>query len=78
MSRKVSVEIGKNGQIVVEFAGFPGEACYDEAENLNRILKELGLWAIPVSVIAKSSREIQDELADGLEDESAKRKKVPL
>ncbi len=78
MSRKISVEVGKNGEIIVEFAGFPGEACYDEADNLNRILKELGLWAIPVSVIAKSSREIQNELSDKLENEPARRKKVPL
>ncbi len=76
MGRKIRVEINRQGQIEVEFSGFPGDACYDEAENMNRILKELGLWAIPVSVVAKTSSQIQNELGEEAKDES--KKKVPL
>jgi hypothetical protein len=74
MSREVRVDIGSDGKIKVEFLGFPGDSCFDEAEMLAGILKELGLWAVPVEVTPKTSEEIAREIAKS---ESIEGKKVP-
>jgi len=62
MPRRIDVEVGRNGQVKVEFSGFEGETCFEEAEALQRMLKELGLWAIPVTVTPKTTAQIEDEL----------------
>ncbi len=72
MARSVRAEIGARREIKVEFSGFPGESCFDEAERLKEVLKELGLWAIPVTVTPKTSSEIAREI----EEEIAEKKKV--
>jgi len=74
MKREVRVDIGSDGKMRVEFSGFPGESCFDEAEVLAGLLKELGLWAIPVEVTPKTSEEIAREIATG---ETTQEKKVP-
>lgn len=61
MPRRIQVEVGRNGQVKVDFSGFEGGNCYDEAEALQRILKEMGLWAIPVTVTPKTSTQMEDE-----------------
>ncbi len=72
MARSVRAEIGARREIKVEFSGFPGESCFDEAERLKEVLKELGLWAIPVTVTPKTSSEIAREIGE----EIAEKKKV--
>lgn len=62
MPRRIDVEVGRNGQVKAEFSGFEGETCLEEAEALERVLKELGLWAIPVTVTPKTAAQIEDEL----------------
>jgi len=74
MARRISVEIGRDGRLQVEFTGYPGETCFDEAEALSKALRELGLWAIPVTVTRKTASEI--ELEVGAEETSGK--KVPV
>jgi len=70
MARTVRAEISTNGHIQIDFQGFPGETCFDEEESLARILKSLGLWAVPVSVHKKSVERIEAEI--GLEEERRK------
>ncbi|HHX29424.1 MAG: hypothetical protein ACOX5Q_04320 [Bacillota bacterium] len=62
MSRRVDVEVGRNGQLKIEFSGFDGELCYEEAESLQKILRSMGLWALPVSVMPKTSSEMEAEV----------------
>lgn len=66
MARQIKAEITARGEIRIEFSGFPGEMCFDEAESLRNTLKKLGLWAIPVTVTPKSSSEIAKELGEEL------------
>jgi hypothetical protein len=63
MGKKVDIEIGKNGQMKVEFSGFIGEDCFSEAEVLQGMLREMGLWAIPVTVIPKTRAQLDAEVS---------------
>ncbi len=72
MTRQIKAEITARGEVKIEFSGFPGESCFDEADTLKKTLKELGLWAIPVMVTPKPSSEIARELGE----EAAEKKKV--
>lgn len=74
MARRIDVEISKGGQIKVEYSGFEGETCFDEAGALEKALKELGLWAIPVTMTPKTALQIEEEV--GAQQET--KKKVPL
>ncbi len=74
MPRRIQVEVGRHGQVKVDFSGFEGETCYDEADTLQRVLKELGLWAIPVTVTPKPSTQIEEETGV----KAIAGKKVPL
>lgn len=74
MSRRIDVEVDSHGHITVEFSGFQGETCFDEADALQRALREMGLWAIPVSVSRKSATQIEEETAA----HSETKKRVPL
>lgn len=74
MARRIDVEVGKGGQITVEYSGFEGETCFDEAGTLEKALKELGLWAIPLTVTRKTATDIEHEV--GFQEET--KKKVPL
>ncbi len=64
MARTIKAEIGARREIKIEFSGFPGESCFDEGERLKEVLKELGLWAIPVTVVPKTSSEIAREVGE--------------
>lgn len=74
MPRRIKVEVRKNGQVMVEFSGFEGETCHDEAQTLQQTLRELGLWAIPVTVTPKTSAQIEEETGV----EKPKDRKVPV
>lgn len=43
MTKRVTIAIGKHGEMMVDFGGFAGNACLDEAEALRRRLAELGI-----------------------------------
>lgn len=73
MPRRIDVEVRKNGEIRVEYSGFEGESCFEEAEFFQKALKELGLWAVPVTIIRKSSSQIADEIGE----ERERKEKVP-
>ena len=74
MSRKIDIEVGLGGKVKFDFSGFPGQECFAEAEALQKALRELGLWAVPVSVIPKSSSQIEAELPERIEN----KQKVPV
>ncbi|MBE3519280.1 MAG: DUF2997 domain-containing protein [Firmicutes bacterium] len=74
MTRTIRIEISKNGRIEMDFLGFPGETCLDEEENLTRILRSLGLWAVPITIERKDVERIKREL--GAEEERRKEVKA--
>jgi len=74
MARRIEVEVGKDGRLKIEFSGFSGDTCYDEAEALAKALREMGLWAIPVTVTPKTPAQIESEVGA----QEAPAKKVPL
>ncbi len=73
MARSIKAEIGSKKEIKIEFSGFPGDSCFDEAKRLKEVLEEFGLWAIPVTVSPKTSSEIARELGESI----GREKKVP-
>jgi hypothetical protein len=72
MARTIKAEIGTKREVKIEFSGFPGESCFDEAERLKGLLKELGLWAIPVTVAPKTAAQIAREIGE----DATEKKKV--
>jgi hypothetical protein len=62
MSKRIDVEIDQTGKMKIEFTGFEGETCFEEAEVFQKAVKELGLWALPVITERKSSSEIEQEV----------------
>ncbi len=36
MARQIKAEITARGEIRIEFSGFPGEMCFDEAELVSK------------------------------------------
>jgi len=73
VSKRIDVEILPNGEIKVEYSGFQGETCFDESEQLRKVLKEMGLWAIPLTLVRKAASEIASETGE----EHEERKRVP-
>ena len=61
MSRRIDVEVGRGGKVRVEFSGFEGELCYEEAENLKRVLRTLPMGRT-CQVTPKSASEISLEV----------------
>ncbi len=43
MSKKITVVIGKNGKMLVDYSGYSGDECFEEAKKLKAHLKALGL-----------------------------------
>ncbi|MGI6643553.1 MAG: hypothetical protein ACOX3V_06115 [Bacillota bacterium] len=74
MTRRIDVEVSRGGRVKMEFSGFPGEECFAEAEVLQNALRELGLWALPVTITPKTTREIESELPR----KTAEKQKVPV
>ena len=62
MSRRVDVEVGRSGQVKIEFSGFEGDLCYEEAESIGKILRSLGLKAGRVSITPNTPSEIEAEV----------------
>ncbi len=69
MPQKIEVEIGPDGKIKMEFIGFAGDECYDEAERVQGILSGLGVKADVLSTHRKPGGQIEAEL--GVDEEDA-------
>lgn len=50
MSKTITVEI-KGNEMTMEFGGYPGRECFDEADKLKAKLKTLGLEIDTIKVI---------------------------
>jgi len=62
MSHLIDVRVNPDGTLNVEFVGFAGEDCYEEAARLEEALAALGLSLGLRSVRPKSAAEIRAEL----------------
>ncbi|MEW6032995.1 MAG: hypothetical protein AB1645_08995 [Bacillota bacterium] len=62
MTRKITVEITRSGEIKADFAGFAGDDCVEEADRLAAVLARFGLSVAPAEVRRKSEAEIREEL----------------
>lgn len=61
MVRHIEVTVDRQGRLRVNFIGFRGPECHEEAEMLRRALRDLGLLAAPLYVEEKSEEEILAE-----------------
>ncbi|HVB10945.1 MAG TPA: hypothetical protein VNM16_11340 [Bacillota bacterium] len=43
MGQRIEIQVDKRGNITTDFTGFLGEACFDEADRLAKVLARLGL-----------------------------------
>ena len=43
MGQSIEIRVDKRGHITTDFTGFLGEACFDEADRLAKVLARLGL-----------------------------------
>lgn len=77
MTKRVDVQVHKDGTLRAEFSGFAGDDCLDQAERLRAVLAGFGLLIDPVMVERKDPGQIAAEL--GEEDEAAtdSRQEVP-
>ena len=62
MSERIEVRIDEQGRVHVEFSGFAGDACLEEAERLQRALVALGVKVSVDDLIMKSAGQIDQEL----------------
>jgi len=61
LPRKVEVTVDRQGRLTVNFIGFRGTECEEEAAALRRALRAIGLIAGPVEVVYKSEEELLQE-----------------
>jgi hypothetical protein len=69
MSQRVEVEITPEGKMKMEFIGFAGEDCFDEAERIQNALVALGIRTDVVNTVRKPGGQIEAEL--GLDERDA-------
>ncbi|HAI21386.1 MAG TPA: hypothetical protein DCM14_05770 [Clostridiales bacterium UBA8153] len=75
MSRKINVSVDRRGQVKTDFVGFPGEDCFDEADNLLRALRHFGVQVVSADTVRKSASQTEAERA-GLADIERRRNPV--
>lgn len=65
MAKQIRVTVGPRGQVSADFAGFLGDACYEEAEALRRALAALGLRIETVGLVPKPASAQEQEAGVG-------------
>lgn len=73
MSQRIEVAITSEGKMKMEFVGFAGEDCFDEAERIQKALAGFGIKTDVVNTVRKPGGQIEAEL--GLDEKDAA--KVP-
>ncbi|MEW6547725.1 MAG: hypothetical protein AB1446_12595 [Bacillota bacterium] len=76
MPREIQVTVDRQGRITVDFIGFLGKECEDEAEMLRRALRSMGLVALPLQVRMKSEEETAAETREPEEEREGARRQV--
>lgn len=61
MPRQIEVTVDRQGRLNVNFIGFRGMECHEEAEMLRRALRDIGLLAAPIRIEEKSEEEMLAE-----------------
>lgn len=77
MTKRVEVQVNKDGTFRVEFSGFGGEECIDQADRLRTVLAGLGLMVDPVVVERKDPSVIALELGEEDLEPERVRQRVP-
>lgn len=62
MSEKIEIRIDDSGRLHLEFSGFSGDLCLEEAERLQKVLSGLGVTVSVSDLVMKSAGEIEREL----------------
>ncbi len=62
MAETIEVRIDELGRVRVEFSGFAGDLCLEEAERLQKVLSGLGLEVSAGNLVMKSAGQIEGEL----------------
>jgi hypothetical protein len=57
VAQRIEVRVDARGQLTTDFAGFLGDACFDEADRLAKVLASLGLKVSPTAVRPKALEE---------------------
>jgi hypothetical protein len=76
VQREIKFTISSNGEVESEFAGFHGEDCLEEAENLKAALRSLGLRITGHKIVMKSQEQIASEIGEDTRSERHKRARV--
>lgn len=76
MPRKIEVTVDRHGRITVDFIGFQGKECEDEAEMLRRALRSMGLVALPLQVSFKSEEQMAGEAREEQEERETPSRQV--
>jgi hypothetical protein len=61
--KQIRVQVGVEGEVDLEFAGFAGEECAEAREELRKVLLGLGVMLDPQEIRKKSPSDISEELA---------------
>lgn len=77
MSKRVDVQVQKDGTFRAEFSGFAGDDCIDQAEKLRSVLAGLGLLVDPIAIERKDPAQIAIETGEDEEDRTKDRQGVP-
>lgn len=62
MSETIEIRVDERGRLRVEFIGFAGELCLEEAERLQKVLSGLGLKVTVSDLEMKTAAQIEQEL----------------
>jgi hypothetical protein len=61
MTRRIDVQVNRDGTMRAEFSGFAGDDCIDQAEKLRQVLAGFGVLVEPTAVERKDPAEIAAE-----------------
>ncbi len=59
MPEKVTVLVNKTGEIETVFSGFEGDLCFDEADRIKGLLRNLGIKTNCVAVVRNEENKEQ-------------------
>ncbi len=62
MPRQVEIEITDEGNIRIEFTGFPGEECFEEADKIQKLLSGMGIQVSVEDLVRKPGGQIEAEI----------------
>jgi len=77
MTKKIDVQVNRDGTFRAEFSGFAGDECIDQAERLQTVLAGFGLVVEPITVERKDPAQIALEIGDDEETEQKIGQEVP-